>query len=115
MYGTGQWNGVAIVSAVGIDGVRRGFDGEPGFPDAEARALAATCGGVRVWSLYVPNGRTVDSPHFTYKIAWLARAARRHRRRRRRLARDGGVRRLQRGPDRPSTSGTPQPSWARPT
>jgi exodeoxyribonuclease-3 len=72
VYGTGQWNGVAIVSAVGIDGVRRGFDGEPGFPDAEARALAATCGGVRVWSLYVPNGRTVDSPHFAYKLAWLA-------------------------------------------
>ncbi len=72
VYGMGQWNGVAIVSAVGIDSVRRGFDGEPGFPDAEARALAATCGGVRVWSLYVPNGRTVDSPHFTYKITWLS-------------------------------------------
>ncbi len=72
VYGTGQWNGVAIVSAVGIDDVRRGFDGEPGFPAAEARSLAATCGGVRVWSLYVPNGRTVDSPHFAYKLAWLA-------------------------------------------
>ena len=71
VHGTGQWNGVAIVSAVGIADVSRGFDGEPGFPDAEARALAATCGGVRVWSLYVPNGRTVDSPHFAYKIAWL--------------------------------------------
>jgi exodeoxyribonuclease-3 len=71
VFGMGQWNGVAIVSAVGIDNVRRGFDGEPGFPDAEARALAATCAGVRVWSLYVPNGRTVDSPHFSYKIAWL--------------------------------------------
>ncbi len=71
VYGMGQWNGVAIVSAVGVGDVRRGFDGEPGFPDAEARALAATCGGVRVWSLYVPNGRTVDSPHFAYKLDWL--------------------------------------------
>ena len=70
-HGSGQWNGVAILSAVGIDGVRRGFAGEPGFPDAEARALAATCGGLRVWSLYVPNGRTLDSPHFAYKLAWL--------------------------------------------
>ena len=72
VHGTGQWNGVAIVSAVGIAEARRGFDGEPGFPEPEARALAATCGGVRVWSLYVPNGRTVDSPHFAYKLAWLA-------------------------------------------
>jgi exodeoxyribonuclease-3 len=71
VHGTGQWNGVAIVSAVGIAEVNRGFHGEPGFPDTEARALVATCGGVRVWSLYVPNGRTVDSPHFAYKIAWL--------------------------------------------
>ena len=70
-YGTGQWNGVAIISAIGLADVRRGFPGEPGFPASEARALAATCGAVRVWSLYVPNGRTVDSPHFTYKLAWL--------------------------------------------
>jgi exodeoxyribonuclease III len=70
-HGSGQWNGVAIVSSVGLTDVCRGFPGEPGFPDAEARALGATCGGVRVWSLYVPNGRTVDSPHFTYKLAWL--------------------------------------------
>ncbi|MBJ7594453.1 MAG: exodeoxyribonuclease III [Candidatus Dormibacteraeota bacterium] len=71
VHGSGQWNGVAVVSKVGVADVRRGFDGEPGFPEAEARALAATCGGVRVWSLYVPNGRTVDSPHFAYKLAWL--------------------------------------------
>jgi exodeoxyribonuclease-3 len=73
VHGSGQWNGVAIVSAVGLADVRRGFDGEPGFPEPEARALSATCGGVRVWSLYVPNGRTVDGPHFAYKLAWLAR------------------------------------------
>jgi exodeoxyribonuclease III len=71
-HGTGQWNGVAIISAIGLADVRRGFPGEPGFPAPEARALAATCGAVRVWSLYVPNGRTVDSPHFAYKLAWLS-------------------------------------------
>ncbi len=70
-HGLGQWNGVAILSALGLSDVRCGFDGEPGFPAVEARALAATCGGLRVWSLYVPNGRTVGSPHFAYKLAWL--------------------------------------------
>jgi exodeoxyribonuclease III len=48
----------------------------PGFGDpetAEARAIGATCGGVRVWSLYVPNGRKVDDPHYVYKLDWLAR------------------------------------------
>jgi len=70
-HGTGQWNGVAILSRIGLGDVRRGFAKEPGFPEVEARAIAATCGGVRVWSVYVPNGRTVDSPHFAYKLAWL--------------------------------------------
>jgi exodeoxyribonuclease-3 len=70
-YGTGQWNGVAILSLLGLSDIRRGFDREPGSPDVEARALSAMCGSVRVWSLYVPNGRTVDSPHFAYKLAWL--------------------------------------------
>ena len=68
---SGRWNGVAIVSRVGLDDVRLGLDEEPGFPDPEARAIAATCGGVRVRSVYVPNGRTPDSPHYTYKLAWL--------------------------------------------
>jgi exodeoxyribonuclease III len=70
-YGTGQWNGVAILSSLGLSDVQRGFAGEPGFPDPEARALAATCGGVRVWSLYVPNGRVVGSDAFVYKLSWL--------------------------------------------
>ncbi|MFZ0322767.1 MAG: exodeoxyribonuclease III [Actinomycetes bacterium] len=73
--GQGRWNGVAIVSRVGLDDVTRGFAGDPGFPDAstlEARALGATCGGVRVWSLYVPNGREPDNPHYDYKLRWLA-------------------------------------------
>jgi exodeoxyribonuclease III len=69
--GDGAYNGVAILSRVGIEDVTRGFDGEPGFPDPERRAIAASCGGLRVWSVYVPNGRTVDSPHYGFKLAWL--------------------------------------------
>jgi exodeoxyribonuclease III len=71
-YGEAQWNGVAILSRVGLDKVERGFDGAPGFPHQEARAVSATCGGVRVHSLYVPNGRVPDSDHYMYKLAWLA-------------------------------------------
>ncbi len=70
--GSGRWNGVALLSRVGLDDVTEGFDGQPGFPDPEARAIGATCGGLRVWSVYVPNGRTVDDPHYTYKLEWLA-------------------------------------------
>ena len=72
--GQGRWNGVAVLSRVGLAEVTRGFDGCPGFPDpatVEARALGATCGGVRIWSLYVPNGRTPDDPHYAYKLQWL--------------------------------------------
>lgn len=72
-YGHDQWNGVAIASRVGFDDVQTGFDGQPTFGGKnEARALGATCGGVRVWSLYVPNGRTVEDPHYSYKLDWLA-------------------------------------------
>ncbi len=74
-YGLNQWNGVAIVSRVGIEDVQRGFDGMPeyGEPGAlEARAIGATCGGVRTWSLYVPNGRAIGDPHLDYKLRWLA-------------------------------------------
>lgn len=77
--GFNQWNGVAIASRVGLDNVEIGFDGQPTWSSkpeveavAEARALGATCGGVRVWSLYVPNGRTLADPHYTYKLNWLA-------------------------------------------
>jgi exodeoxyribonuclease-3 len=77
--GFNQWNGVAIASRVGIDNVEIGFDGQPTWSSkpevaaaAEARAIGATCGGVRVWSLYVPNGRTLDDPHYVYKLEWLA-------------------------------------------
>jgi len=71
-HGEARWNGVAIFSRVGLDDVVTGVAGAPGFPDPEARAVAATCGGVRVHSLYVPNGRTPDSDHYHYKLAWLA-------------------------------------------
>src|SRR4051794_726908 len=73
-FGSNQWNGVAIASRVGIEDVQRGFHGMPGYgdpPAAEARAIGATCNGVRVWSLYVPNGRKVGDPHLDYKLAWL--------------------------------------------
>ncbi|GAB3772672.1 exodeoxyribonuclease-3 [Nocardioides ginsengisegetis] len=74
--GTNQWNGVAIISRVGLEDVQVGFDGMPGFGDpvaAEARAIGAVCGGVHLWSLYVPNGRKVEDPHYVYKLDWLAR------------------------------------------
>jgi exodeoxyribonuclease III len=70
-YGEAAWNGVAILSRVGLDDVVRGLDGAPGFPNPEARAVAATCGGIRVVSVYVPNGRTPGSEHYQYKLAWL--------------------------------------------
>jgi len=71
-YGLGRWNGVALLSRVGLADVVRGFPGEPGFPDPEGRAIGATCGGVRLWSVYVPNGRTPEDPHYQYKLTWLA-------------------------------------------
>jgi exodeoxyribonuclease III len=71
-HGEGQWNGVAILSRVGLEEVATGVAGAPGFPRPEARAVAATCGGIRVHSVYVPNGRVPDSDHYRYKLAWLA-------------------------------------------
>jgi exodeoxyribonuclease-3 len=49
-----------------------GLTDGPGFPHQEARAIAATCGGIRIHSVYVPNGRIPDSEHYHYKLAWLA-------------------------------------------
>jgi exodeoxyribonuclease III len=71
-HGEARWNGVAILSRVGLDDVVIGLPGAPGFPHPEARAVAATCGGIRVHSVYVPNGRVPDSEHYRYKLAWLA-------------------------------------------
>lgn len=76
-FGLSQWNGVALASRVGLEDIQRTFTNQPAFgkpgEDAvvEARAIGATCGGVRVWSLYVPNGRGIDDPHMPYKLAWL--------------------------------------------
>jgi exodeoxyribonuclease III len=74
-YGFNQWNGVAIISRVGLHDVQLGFDGMPEYgdpPTVEARAMGATCRGVRMWSLYVPNGRALGDPHLDYKLRWLA-------------------------------------------
>jgi exodeoxyribonuclease III len=75
-YGQGQWNGVGLLSRVGLDDVQRGLPDEPRFPTpeapADARALSATCGGLRVTSVYVPNGRDPSDPHYAYKLEWLA-------------------------------------------
>ena len=80
LHGFDQWNGVAIASRSPIESVETAFPGMPGFakgvegPDQpqEARAIGATVGGVRVWSLYVPNGRALGDPHYAYKLDWLA-------------------------------------------
>jgi exodeoxyribonuclease III len=74
-HGEAQWNGVAILSKVGLDDVVTGVADAPGFPRPEARAVSATCGGIRVHSLYVPNGRVPDSDHYRYKLDWLAALA----------------------------------------
>jgi exodeoxyribonuclease III len=71
-HGEATWNGVAILSRVGLEDVVKGLEGGPGFPHPEARAISATCGGIRVVSVYVPNGREPDSEHYRYKLAWLA-------------------------------------------
>ena len=69
---TGRWNGVAVISRVGLEDVVRGLPGDPGYEGVEeARAISATCGPVRVWSVYVPNGREVAHPHYVYKLGWF--------------------------------------------
>jgi exodeoxyribonuclease-3 len=71
-HGEGAWNGVAILSRVGLGDAVPGLPGGPGFPEQEARAVSATCDGIRVHSVYVPNGREPDSDHYKYKLEWLA-------------------------------------------
>ncbi|WP_400997436.1 exodeoxyribonuclease III [Agromyces sp. GXQ0307] len=83
LHGLNQWNGVAIASRLPIADVEIEFPGMPGFlkghegPDLpkEARAIGATVEGIRLWSLYVPNGRSLGDPHYTYKLDWLAALA----------------------------------------
>jgi exodeoxyribonuclease III len=76
-HGEGRWNGVAIASRVGLDDVVAGLLDEPANPvgqgpEPEARAVSASCAGLRVSSVYVPNGRTPGDPHYRYKLDWLA-------------------------------------------
>ena len=71
LHGEAAWNGVAILSRVGLEDVVAGIEGAPGFPNPEARAVSATCDGIRVVSVYVPNGRTPGSEHYAYKLEWL--------------------------------------------
>lgn len=70
-HGEGRWNGVAILSRVGLEDPVNGFG--PEDPDPEARLLWATCGGIRIASAYVPNGRSLEDDHYQYKLRWLAR------------------------------------------
>jgi len=70
-YGQGQWNGVAIISKVGLEHVTHGF----GDDDPEARVIGALCQGVQFYSCYVPNGRALDNPHYQYKLRWLEKLA----------------------------------------
>ena len=72
-HGQGQWNGVAILSKVGLAEVTAGFGDLEDPYEGEARLLAATCGGVRVVNVYVPNGREVDTDHYARKLVWLQR------------------------------------------
>jgi exodeoxyribonuclease III len=72
-HGRDHWNGVAVLSRVGLQDVRRGFPGTNRPPFDEARVIAATCGGLRVWSVYAPNGRGLDDPHYLFKLVWFER------------------------------------------
>ncbi|MGH3323038.1 MAG: exodeoxyribonuclease III, partial [Streptomyces sp.] len=70
--GDGRWNGVAVLSRAGLTDTVTGLPDGPAYEGGEeSRAVAATCGGVRVWSVYVPNGREVGHPHYAYKLEWL--------------------------------------------
>ena len=71
-YGSGRWNGVAILSRIGLADVVRGLDAGVASPTLAARAVSARCSDVRVWSVYVPNGRSPDDPQFELKLRWLA-------------------------------------------
>jgi exodeoxyribonuclease-3 len=83
VHGLNQWNGVAFASRLPMTDISRGFPGSPGFGKVdeagdlpqEARALGVTVEDIRLWSLYVPNGRELDNPHYPYKLEWLANLA----------------------------------------
>jgi exodeoxyribonuclease-3 len=72
-HGRDHWNGVAVLSRVGLDDVQRGFPCVNQPPYDEARVIVATCGGLRVWSVYAPNGRELGDPHYLFKLVWFER------------------------------------------
>ena len=72
-HGRDHWNGVAILSRVGLESVRRGFEGFQRPPFDDARLISATCGGIGFHSIYAPNGRTLDDPHYLFKLVWFER------------------------------------------
>ncbi len=71
VHGQKTYNGVAILSKLPIEDIERGLDGDA--DDAQARYIEATTGGVRVASVYLPNGNPVESEKFAYKLAWMER------------------------------------------
>jgi exodeoxyribonuclease-3 len=75
-HGQGQWNGVAILSRIGLTDVVANFAPDSGDPDPDARIITARCGGVLVSSVYVPNGRSLDHDHYQYKLRWMAQLRR---------------------------------------
>ena len=124
-HGEGRWNGVAIASRVGIADVVSNF-GEPlrkaeteeagdDEPLAEARMIAATCGGVRVVSLYAPNGRVVDSIFYEAKLKWYDRLAQWLERAARSVGAARPGRRFQRRARGPATCGIRRGVMAGPT
>jgi exodeoxyribonuclease-3 len=74
-HGNGRWNGVAILSRVGIEDPRPGWHGEDAAEVEECRIISAVCAGIRVASVYVPNGREVGTEHYQRKLEWLERLA----------------------------------------
>ncbi len=74
-HGNGRWNGVAIASRIGLEDVEAGFRGDTAAA-AESRLVGATCRGIRVMSVYVPNGRAVGTDHFEAKLDFLGRLRR---------------------------------------
>lgn len=72
-HGLNHWNGVAIASRRGLTNVKQGFAGPVAPPYDEPRLMSAEVDGIRLWSIYVPNGRELDDPHYLYKLTWLER------------------------------------------
>ena len=70
-FGQKTYNGVALLSLLPMEGVVRGLPDDDA--QAQRRSIAATVGGIRVWNVYVPNGQSVGSEKYAYKLDWLRR------------------------------------------